>query len=59
MPISPKLSSEKVGDFFSMYSLHCDQNDAGPLKRIMRYAHENLVDVNIDNIRYFQQFCCE
>ncbi|VUZ39703.1 unnamed protein product, partial [Hymenolepis diminuta] len=26
-------------------------NDTGPLKRILRYAHENLVDINVDNIR--------
>lgn len=38
------------------YTLNCDQNDTGPLKRILRYAHENLIDINVDNIRYSNYF---
>lgn len=51
MHISPKANSEKVSDFMKTYKFLCDQNDAGPLKRVMRYPHGRIVDINVDNIR--------
>lgn len=52
MAVSPRSRSGKSPDFLKTYKLMCDQNDTGPLKRVMRHGQDRIVDVNIDNIRY-------
>ncbi|EUB55484.1 hypothetical protein EGR_09658 [Echinococcus granulosus] len=51
MAVSPRSRSEKSPDFLKTYKFMCDQNDAGPLKRVMRHAQDRIVDINVDNIR--------
>ena len=52
MHYSPKSNSDKASDFMKTYKFLCEQNDTGPLKRVMRYPQGRIVDINIDNIRY-------
>ncbi|CDS43293.2 centrosomal protein of 78 kda [Echinococcus multilocularis] len=52
MAVSPRSRPEKPPDFLKTYKFMCDQNDAGPLKRVMRHAQDRIVDINVDNIRF-------
>ncbi|KAL5961086.1 Centrosomal protein of 78 kDa [Taenia solium] len=54
MAISPRSRSGKSPDFLKTYKFMCEQNDTGPLKRVMRHGQDRIVDglVKARNLRF-------